>query len=360
METSTARSYTRQRNFDSRIERCGSYVEPAGTTFGTRLNWLAGRKLTPSHFPLDFRESSSPDILWVSDPHFSEDQHGFPRKTDVARFDLAGALERDLKVMEVSDLAAMIVTGDLTWRASDDEFDFAGEFVRQVMSWSRLDAYRIVIGPGNHDLRFSNTPFDKGAEISQAPEVARAGYEHFYRQLYFLNANEFLSCGRRFLLAGAVPIEIVSLNSALLQQVEETFQGHGFVGEEQMRNAAQEFGWRDDDESPRPFRVVMLHHHVLPVSHREVPVAGRTYSVVLDAGALMRWAVRHRVDLILHGHMHQPFVGRLSLPIQGEGIARDWHTLTVAAMGSSGVHRNHLGDIGRNTFGLLRFDSEGV
>ena len=52
--------------------------------------------------------------------------------------------------------------------------------------------------------------------------------------------------------------------------------------------------------------MVVLHHHVVPILYREVPVYERQASVVYDAGALCRWLAQWEVDLVLHGHMHDP------------------------------------------------------
>ena len=115
-------------------------------------------------------------------------------------------------------------------------------------------------------------------------------------------------------------VDIVALNSSLLQQhpnfqVDESgnvtsplFQGQGFLGADQLDVAAREFRWDTSAFSPlRALRVVVLHHHIVPVTEAEVAVAGGNYSMVLDAERLTRWLVRHRVNLVLHGHQHQPF-----------------------------------------------------
>ena len=42
---------------------------------------------------------------------------------------------------------------------------------------------------------------------------------------------------------------------------------------------------------------------------------GQLYSVALDAEAITRWLVEHRVNLVVHGHMHQPFIAEVSRPV---------------------------------------------
>jgi hypothetical protein len=102
---------------------------------------------------------------------------------------------------------------------------------------------------------------------------------------------------------------------------------------------------------------MMLHHHLVPVAYSEDPVVGGKYSLALDANAIIRWAVQHKVDLVLHGHMHRPFRVCLHVPVDddeqaGARLAPLW----VVGMGSSGVESDYIeGPRKSNTFGLLRF-----
>ncbi|MCL5947613.1 MAG: metallophosphoesterase [Actinobacteria bacterium] len=338
------------------------FVRPATASDPSHeIRLLDTNQVAPYDFPVRAIESESRTLLWVSDLHLSKDHHRFPLASSTSAADLASALERDLNAMEVGPLAGMIVSGDLTWRGSAEEFEFARKFIRGVQSWSKLTDYQILICPGNHDVKFSPHPENLDEEVTKANEAARAEYAGLYEFLYNLPPNRFMSLGRRFLLAGAVPVEIVSINSSLLNQAEGAFQGHGFVGEEQLQEAARAMRWSDEkDGSPRAFRVVMLHHHIVPVTYREQPQHGRIYSVVLDAAAMTSWASRHDVDLILHGHMHQPAATRLDTPTTRTGRVDEWKRVTIVGMGSTGVAQADLGEIAQNTFGLMTFGPDEV
>jgi 3',5'-cyclic AMP phosphodiesterase CpdA len=261
------------------------------------------------------------------------------------------AIERELG----QRFGGILVTGDVTWRADPREFDLAiAELVRLNQSRS---PYRIAVVPGNHDLAFSPNPAEKDTPVTVTDASARAAWERgFYEKLFYIAPPEHLASGRRFLVGNAVPVEVACLNSSHLQQHKEAFQGHGFIGDDQLEAVERGMGWADRPPRDLPFRVVMLHHHVVPVTHREIPRLHGNYSVVLDAVALLRWCVRHGVRLVLHGHMHQPHVTRLSLR-RDDGR---WHTLTIAAMGSSGVESSHLGEVAKNTVGTLRFGDDAV
>jgi 3',5'-cyclic AMP phosphodiesterase CpdA len=247
-------------------------------------------------------ESKSRTILWVSDLHFSIDgHHQFPETSSASRHDLGQAIEESARSNGHADFAAVIISGDLTWKANEKEFEHARAFINRIASSpSGLDSYRFAVCPGNHDLAFTEAPDDKSARIHDnvVPGQARANYVSFYQHLFYLPPNEHLSCGRRFLLGLAIPVELVCLNSSLLDQKPGWYQGHGFIGQKQLDDAAVEYGWVAEPDKPRPFRIAVLHHHLMPVIYREVPKGGVPYSVVFDAEALVQWVVNYRVDLV--------------------------------------------------------------
>lgn len=103
----------------------------------------------------------------------------------------------------------------------------------------------------------------------------------------------------------------------------------------------------------------MLHHHLVPILYREIPIADRQASVVYDSGALCRWIVKHRVNLVLHGHMHQATVIREARSNDMRGSPTPWHEFYIAALGSSGVVNRHTSDR-KNSYGILEFGPESL
>ncbi len=321
------------------------------------VSLLDARTLKPSNFPTIYEQLEEDTLLWMSDTHFSvDDHHAFPRPDGQVERPgerpLELALEREVGSRKVG---GFLISGDVSWRAEPEEFAQAREMIWRLLG--RRSPYRVALCPGNHDIAFSRDPAKKDAPIKNAaPEARKAWEEELWAKLFYLPPPPCLASGRRFLVGNAVPVEIACLNSSHLQQHPKLFQGHGWLGDDQLELVEREMGWAERPPRAVPFRVVMLHHHVVPVTHRELPRANASYSVVLDAVALLRWCVRHGVRLILHGHMHQPHVTRLSMRDE----AGEWHTITIAAMGSTGVEPNHVGEVAKNTFGLLRFGDEAV
>ena len=328
---------------------------------GTReISLLEAASIEPSHFPKRSLSSDSTRLLWISDLHFSENrgEHGYPLESHVGEYPLAQRLEDALGANK--SLGGLIVTGDLTWSARREQFALAKQSLRQLQSLTGMPETHLAVLPGNHDLAFSADPAGKGSRVTATAADARSEYEQFYESLFFQrpSSDEHLISGRRYLLGHAVPVELVCLNSSALQQTKGHFQGHGYLGPEQLSAAAHEFGWDRAGERPRAWRVVALHHHVIPITYRELPVTDQPYSVVLDAEALMRWVAANHVDVVIHGHMHQPAFARVVHPLNALKPNEGSWLFSVFAMGSTGVARTHVGEVGHNTFGVLDFSPD--
>jgi 3',5'-cyclic AMP phosphodiesterase CpdA len=348
-------SYTELRNQDRTIW----FVRPTKGTDGVHEIHVYDRsKTTPSNFPDEVVQLHTPNLLWVSDPHFSNDNHDFPRDPELSRTNLSEAIRHDLEHMKITSIGGLLILGDLTWRAARDEFEWATKFTDDIKSWAKLTSSQILVCPGNHDLAFSKEPWAKGAPATEKSEAAVAEYKLFYERLYEVKPTNELACGRRFWVPNGGIVDIASLNSSILEQIPSAFQGQGFLGAPQLVQTAEAMKWTPDRSQAKGFRICMLHHHVVPILHREHPDVGIAGSVVYDAGALMRWLVENEVDLVLHGHMHLPSLVKesraLDYPKQ-----EDWHEVAIAALGSSGVTIAHRPNQ-PNSYGLIQFTREGV
>jgi len=226
-------------------------------------------------------------------------------------------LSRWLLVAEEIDADVVVVSGDIVDKPNYRE---GLKSVHQALD----DCGRAwAVVPGNHDClhpKRSESPFYE--VFGQYPRLARVpGLE-----LLLLDSNCTEGLRRKKLDSAREWGFAKALKFGLL----------GAVTTEQMNEVEGRLG-----DAPAHSRVVVLHHHVQPMSRRTLKekrnIAGNTMGPLTDAPEVRSWAARVGVRLILHGHMHDPhrtFDGA-ALIINGGTSTKDFcetHQLQACAM----------------------------
>jgi Icc protein len=158
----------------------------------------------------------------------------------------------------------VVIAGDLTMEGYRHEFEECKRFL------SELACGHVVVTMGNHDAR-------------------NVGYRHFED---FFGARD------------SVTTVTVSEGRAKVVAIDSTKPDldEGEVGREH-------YGWLDAElrgwtEGPR---IIVIHHHILAV-----PGTGRDVNNLRDAGDVMAILRELKVDLVLSGHRHVPYVWSIS------------------------------------------------
>jgi len=161
-----------------------------------------------------------------------------------------------LAIEEINELKPdmVVVTGDLTENGFLKEYELAKEYL------DRIKCKRVIIGTGNHDYRST------GYLLSQ---------RYFKRPETIKHKNSIVTY-----LSTARPDK-----------------DGGEVGFRQLQ-------WlkRTLDENNEKFKVVALHHHMIPI-----PDTGLERTTINDAGDVIRAMTQSNVDLVLCGHRHRPW-----------------------------------------------------
>ncbi len=115
----------------------------------------------------DYTRTEGPmiHILHLSDIHL-------PREGDPMQH--LSKLDSDLRnELEVSRLEYLVLSGDYTNYASPDEYAVAYDFINGLVSRFGLDAQRVIIVPGNHDVNWSASrlayPFKYKSDLKDTP-----------------------------------------------------------------------------------------------------------------------------------------------------------------------------------------------
>lgn len=238
---------------------------------------------------------------------------------------------------------AVIVTGDLTFRARAAEFDRLVQDLGDLLVDLHLAPDKLLLIPGNHD-----------ADWSKEPEDRLGAYRAAFQRLRGREVDDF--CHDELLAEGTAGerVRFVGVNSCQIESEEHA--GMGAVGAELLTELL------NDRSSPGPLTttVLCLHHHLLPVSYEEREYESRKKSsVTLDAKAVLEIAQRNGIEIILHGHQHQPNLavyGSLN-PLQPRDDQGS--LIWLVGAGSAGAVDADLGQAKTRHFQVLTFEDKG-
>lgn len=298
------------------------------------------------------RVLKSNEILWFSDIHFSDKYHSFIEK-EGDNNKLSIRLSKELQKLGINYPSFIIISGDLTYTASEKEFEYAESFMKDINSLFELNCSHYAIVPGNHDISFSEEEFDEKRPVTVAFEKAKKPYVDFYKKYFGMEPEEKLFSVHRFLTKNLQPIEVICLNSCLLQQEKGHFQGMGFVGNDQISEVEK---YLKKTQDSKVFRILVMHHHLLPVLFKENPEADRMYSMMLDSEAISEFIVRNKIRLLLHGHTHKEFYSEIIRKVNDNKKFKYY----VVGIGSIGVRSEELSDNSTNMFAVLNVEYDKI
>ncbi len=198
-------------------------------------------------------------------------------------------LLRAARVVSENDVDAVVLTGDCT-----DDGDGWELIEAAFRPWHARG--RLLVIPGNHDLyRF---PIASSARPRPTQESKLARWREFAASA----GLELEPCGawKRVLSeAGAV---VVGLNSCSRRQ-RAFFRQNGAIGPDQLewlREFAKTRPWKDARH-----RIVLFHHHVVPLPHGVGKRAPTEIGMRLDdARTFAETLAEVGATLVMHGHRH--------------------------------------------------------
>jgi len=287
-------------------------------TYASRLNELLERKVIDGFFSLDETAAwfvaarrlmtIAPNILHLSDIHFGSD-HAFQGRLKIV--DLMKKLLKNIAAVGKIDL--VIVSGDLTSRGTEKEFEKAEEFLISIAEELRLGLDRFVIVPGNHDIyrgeeegrrflkfiefldSFHGRDPSRQTVLESYPELYDAervrlhweGSKHSEESLYRISIYDELQT------------VVVGLNSVIasgdqsfdLSKVEPT----------QLLKISERLDALTYPQSDY-FRMAVFHHNPLAVP--SFTSEGELERLVRNPTFVLNELIRNGVSLLFHGHAH--------------------------------------------------------
>lgn len=298
-------------------------------------------------------------LLVLSDLHLMNgSKHNFSLSNDAdyEKITLLESLENAIMSSSIGGydkIAGIIIAGDFVFHPSVEEFDLAKAFVKELLERAELKPEQLAIVPGNHDIAYlppTRSSTDSDTPDKAIPEATKL-FRDFYEGIFNANANNYLCSSRKIKLPNELQIEIICVNSCVLQQEEDYFV-QGYVGEAQWDEIKTQLNLRPDVQT-YTYRILLLHHHLMSTSiYSEKPLRGKNYNILLDAGSVSHNVRKYNIKLVIHGHGHESGHD-YSAPRKKMGEKSAPNSYDVISMGSAGSSDLPSGE--KNTFGILDF-----
>lgn len=239
-----------------------------------------------------------------------------------------------LELIEEEGLTAdaLVCPGDISNRASLEGLSNGVQSLIELKQ--KLKSTHLLCTLGNHDVdsrrqHDSDDPFALAATVHPAFPLSE---EH--KQQYWAEGFSVVECGRTAI--------ILVLNSVADHTSEQTAKRGSFP---ERRLAALDKELLRYSNSEFPLRIAMLHHHPLLHSHLNF----LSEDVLANGDQLITVLSKHRFDIIIHGHKHQPRLRR-----QDDGA----HNMIVFAAGSFSAFLHEMSSTTRNLFHLIELDKK--
>ncbi len=306
-------------------------------------------------------------ILPLTDLHFANNanseirsQHvwGYPanreRKTTLA--DAVGSALKNTKV------GLLVISGDLTFLADDQEFTEALKSIRSLFGMLGLGSDHVVVVPGNHDILWTKDArqtYDPMQKIDNASEEARKRYSEFYEKLLGHSPNEDCSMGRRYVFPSGCIVDVCALNTSDLESRKNYLAGMGRTHPLAFGKVSQQLNW-DTEFQSLALRLLVMHHHLTATEDVENPAEySKGFGMAMDAKKTLREAARCGVHLVLYGHRHRAFFWWGSVYALPEEKETNWQLGCVSILGGGSAGSSDVVD-NKNYFNLLNITSSEV
>jgi len=197
----------------------------------------------------------------------------------------------------------ILITGDLT-----DE-GLSSQFRRASLEIKRLTDVcpNVIILPGNHDYRHTGYLL----------------FKKFFPSSFYSSSH---------------PSNVYSFNRTLIITLATARpdRDEGEVGYRQNLWLEKTLG---DKKYRKNTKILAMHHHLIGV-----PDTGTDKIVIVDAGDILRTCLQYKVDLVLCGHKHRPWLWNLE-------------TLDIAYAGTASSTR--FRGFTKNTYNIIEIDNDG-
>jgi len=217
----------------------------------------------------------------------------------------------------------VVLSGDMADRAEHEQYEHFDAVIGQLEKDLRIPSGRIVFSPGNHDVDWST--LNAVETIHKSGRRWASRYSPIKESTIIkssLAAGDGDPFDGDYATCWSFPdIEFITLNTAAKDGPKD--ENHpGEISREML--AAVSLMVATSTKAPGTPRILLIHHH--PIQYENVFVGWKDFSILQCPVDLINFCAEQKVDLIIHGHRHQPNFRQM--------VSSDGHIVSVLASGS--------------------------
>jgi 3',5'-cyclic AMP phosphodiesterase CpdA len=189
---------------------------------------------------------------------------------------------------EVYECDILLVAGDITNRANNEEFDLASRKILEIADILKVPHNSVFITPGNHDSNWSLGKTMKEQGVSDEQQIRDARYQLFNSNPFVKGLMSRAKFGQfhippYFVLWCSGEVAILSFNSSANDNDEEKIH-HGELSNEAVLAIRQELD-KHTVLLEGKTKILLFHHH--PLNYQEKTFSEVDNSIMLNNYCLL-------------------------------------------------------------------------
>jgi len=308
-----------------------------------------------------------PILLHLSDLHFGsffnenkkENRSSHRFDEGYSRKKLSSYISKQIDDLKIergsSEGIYLVISGDIVNQGKDSEFEDARIFIEEVVEETELSRNKIIIVPGNHDINWKISEENKNWRFDNYLKFLSNIYNKELKNFYpFIDWDFKIDTERpkpeeltSIFHFNESNLLIIGLNSCTLEDEKHHF---GALSLEQLERVEDYI--KEIDE--KTLKIAILHHHVFPMEHKLELKDGEIFtddSIVRDFSVVEEYLLRLGIDVVLHGHKHNPAIRETTLYTESNHNK----SLIICGSGSAGAVDVLLPRPIGNHFQIIRF-----
>ncbi|MFC1518842.1 metallophosphoesterase family protein [Pseudomonadota bacterium] len=205
----------------------------------------------------------------------------------------------------------IVVAGDITNRATKDEFQLASKRLKDISEILGVAKSNVFFVPGNHDGNWEEEKASIEANEDMGVTITRK-YQYLQDTDFFKESLDAAAgcyyTEPYFAIWSDDCINVIGINSSVFDHYNNK-PHHGVIRKKDLKELDTKLELLKIGKSKK-INLLLVHHH--PIQQPDLPFDRADHSILQNSAVLMDLASKHQINFIIHGHKHIPRLAQYS------------------------------------------------